>query len=263
MKTFIRNVSALSSLKFISLQFYTIRFKSIAIFAIFAIASSCDGVIINCDFKLLSNVSYECYTATIISLEDPSQVTNITGNRLPGKEDSDVGVFGMRNEKNLEEIPRGIENFFPNLGFFIWMNSNLATVSAEILKYPKLRKLNLSGNKLQSLDGNLLQNSIRLQTIYFHGNLIQNVGHGFIDQHLELTVAWFSANKCIQFNAGTSTEVTMLRSLLRSYCPPLTTDPPTTTVSTQIPTGECPEDCLERFEKMELRIQELEGKIGE
>lgn len=83
-------------------------------------------------------------------------MTNITGNRLPEKEDSDVAVFKMNNEKNLEAIPRGIDKFFPNIGFFVWMGANLVSISAEQLNFPKLTKINLSGNGLKSLDGNLL-----------------------------------------------------------------------------------------------------------
>lgn len=62
----------------------------------------------------------EFYTceATVISVENSTHVTSISGAHEAGKTDSDVNGFEIRNHRILSTIPSGIENFFVNLEVF-------------------------------------------------------------------------------------------------------------------------------------------------
>lgn len=229
---------------------------------------------------------YSC-EATITSVENPSNVTEITGIHMDGQNDGSVkGVF-VNGHRVLTGIPNGIEKFFPNLEAFQWFQGNLSTIGSSTFRpFPNLLSINVGDNQLVTLEGDLFQHTQKLRGIYFYVNSLAHVGHNLLTGLNNLTEAIFTANPCINAFAITPEEIRALNLQLPISCPPLnstetTIQPetaptitttasvtiPTTTISTTAAPDTCPISCSNKTNELEQRltkkIEELERQIQE
>lgn len=132
------------------------------LFSILAIlAASTLGVEIQCFYWNTTRGFGFLYTcrATIINVDvaNPATVRNISGTHFEGKDHEDVkGFYTYSNYRNFTTIPTDIGNFFPNLEIFEWYEGNISSVDSSTFEpWPNLLVINLNGNKLVTLDGNL------------------------------------------------------------------------------------------------------------
>lgn len=161
----------------------------------------------------------------------------------------------MVPNQELSQIPEGIETFFPNLRGFQIYDSKLQTISKDVLKFPSLQVLLLSGNELVTLDSDLFAFTPKLAEIWLGSNSLQHVGHNLFAGLNELAYAMFFGNPCINQNAVNRQEVLELNIQLPISCPPIsdnsTTTSPTTITTTT--TTNSPEYC----DKCEWRTVEI------
>lgn len=149
----------------------------------------------------------------------------------------------MSNQDSLATIPAGIENFFANLERFFWWNGNISTIDSSAFEpFKSLSILELGGNKLVSLEGDLFKHTPNLHEIYFDFNLLEHVGHDLLSGLTELVRVDFRRNPCIDKHATTPQTIQELNDQLPIQCPPIITpDPPTTITSTTSEPTECPD----------------------
>lgn len=119
----------------------------------------------------------------------------------------------------LERLPMDLHVYFPYLeGIYAWRNVIKVIKRRDISGFPQLRFLDLNGNKLTSLPGNLFQQNKNLQRIVLSGNDLTAVGPNLLQNLRMLQWAEFSNSGCVNFTAKESNEVAVLRSKIAESC---------------------------------------------
>lgn len=246
-------------------------------FILIATLATIEGITIQCRFSVtnanyISGLVYYC-DAFILNPHNPTVIDYVTGIHEDGKTDANVEVLSLQS-RDLKFFPENLADIFPNLRSMNFINSNIASLTAENLRpFPELLTLYIWSNKLVSLDGDLFSHNLKLRRIDFDNNLLQHVGYNLLTYLTWLEVADFSNNPCIDVYAR-STEIRSLNALLPVRCPPL---PVATTLQPIMTTTETPiKDCQLRCslndeidnlknENVELRneVAELRDQIGE
>lgn len=154
--------------------------------------------------------------------------------------------FRIFNHKILTTIPNGIGNFFANLESFHWWAGNISSVDSSTFRpFPNLLSIQLGDNRIVAVDGDLFQFTLKLQRIYFSGNLLRHVGHDLLTGLADLTYARFESNSCINAIAETPQQIQELSLQLAVQCPP----------------NECPSICM--INEMAERITDVERQTSE
>ena len=262
-----------------------LKFKVNIVFFLIFVASS-RAIILNCEYVMVSwtliGDFYTCLSSQVIQSRNETSLTEVRGRHITGRTDENVHGFTLRNSFVLNQIPKNVEAFFPNLIAIEYHGGNLTSVSADDIKpFPNLKLLSLSSQQLVTLDGDLFKHTPKIQAIFFRDNFITNVGHNFLSDLNDLIVADFRHNPCVHFFANSFTQIENLKTMLLRQCPPLKTPEPPTTISTTSTTtsGECSIRCTideetdelkakvdaltEANEKYEERFVELERRIRE
>lgn len=241
------------------------------IFGLVFLAAITSSVEIQCSYSFYNYFNggwpYAC-RATVISMENPTVVTDITGIHLEGQGNADVQWFDIRDHELFTTMPEGVEIFFPNLEAFDWTGGNVSNFDSSIFgQYKNLVRIALSRNKIVTLEGDLRQHTPKLKEFYLERNLLEHVGVDLLTGLTYLTNAYFNGNPCIDMTAYTPQQMEELKIQLSIRCPPLsaTPDPPTTTISTTTESKECSIRCTlnEEVDEMKNRIEELEKQMRE
>lgn len=237
-----------------------------------ALASSTTSVIIQCQFEVVSwtviNSRYSCESTTTLTHLPEANITEVGGAHLPGRSNADVEMLNVRNQLSLTRLPKRIDNFFPNLVGLQWIFGGLSTISADDLKpFPNLQILSLYLNKFVTLDGGLLQNSLKLQWINLNDNSVEHVRPNFLDNLRELRTVHLQRNRCVNISASTQEALQALKVHLSTQCSDSapTTDPSiTVSVSSTALPGGCTIRCSIDNEVTELRerVVALESRIN-
>lgn len=139
------------------------------------------------------------------------------------------------NNRYLPIIPLNLADFFKNLNILWIENSLLTSISSRDLRpFPRLVYLNLLGNQLTYIDGNLFMYTPLLQVVDFDSNWINQIEHGLVTNLNDLTQLSFLNNVCINQEARGRSAVISLAAQLSVFCPieiPTTTGLPTTTTT--------------------------------
>lgn len=190
----------------------------------FAAVSLTYGVTFQCEYGRSSwaNSQYIC-VATITSDGNLTHLIDVTGNNWSGKTNVDVQAFWIQSShQHLNRIPKGIEFFLPNLVFFAWVQGNLTSLKADDLEpFPNMQRLDVTSNKLASLDGDLFKHTLKLRDVYFNENLLEHIGFGLLDGLDSLNSVEFKQNPCIDTYAKMSAAIEQLKLKLPNQCPPL------------------------------------------
>jgi hypothetical protein len=212
----------------------------------------------DCQFRSHSfNYVGSFYTCFSTITGTGSTLLEIKGTHEAGKSDSDIEGLIFENQP-LNDMPKGIENYFLNLKAIYIINSNLASISPSDLPFPKLVYFFPQSNKISSVDGNLFVNNPKLIRIGFNNNEIQHVGRDLLTGLKDLKYVDFRVNPCINKEANTPEEIQELNRQLPISCPPLVTDPPTTstTISTTTEFNVCSSGCADQIETVRDEMKE-------
>jgi protein-tyrosine-phosphatase len=184
-----------------------------------------------------------------------------------GKSNVDVeGLFLM--SQRLNEIPKNLGQFFPNLKSIDLTKAELLTLSAFHLEpFVDLIYFRAWANNLVSIPGDLFHHNTKLQYIDFDGNRLQHVGYNLLGELRSLQTVDFNYNPCINIVATTPLTISNLNQLLPISCPPLATTT-TTKIITETPTTttQFPEQCSLRctlgdeFDKLKSEVAKLNLK---
>jgi hypothetical protein len=202
---------------------------------VFGISSLTNAIVIICDFKNVETGFFiplgTFCTCNFPNITGTCMVSEVKGNHISAKNDSDVESVDIYRQP-FKEIPKGIENFFPNLKVFQIRNTGLLSVSSrDLLPFPKLIYFDVWNNKISTINGNLFENNPKLICISFELNEVQNVEHDLLTGLNDLQVVSLRLNSCINEWARNQTEIQEFIRQLSISCPPLVTVPdPTTTL---------------------------------
>lgn len=236
-------------------------------------------------------VHYSCNYAGLTNDGNSTHIQNVTGIHLKPNHNADVKGFSLSSDemRRRTSLPQGFEFFFPDLVAFDWRSSgNLTSITSDdLMPFPNLQYLDLAGNGLSFLDGDLFARTPKLGFIDFSNNLLQSVGYGLLDNLSKLTYAYFDGNPCIKLEKymATAAGIQALRIDLRNLCPPLwlpsTNPPPSSTVadttpmktsahstttpatlSTTIGYEHCSIGCVELIETLRKEVSSQKGEIS-
>lgn len=179
---------------------------------------------------------YTC-AGFIVTVENPSRVTGVSGSHTGDRDHVNVTAFRVDDHRTLSAIPKGIDNFFPNLVLFQWFNGNLSTIDSSVFEpFPNLLRITLNSNKIVSLDSYLFQHTRKLKQINITDNSLLHIGRDLLNGLSDLSYADFRSNPCISLAANNAQEIEELNQQFPIRCPPpslSTTNPQLTTTSTQ------------------------------
>jgi Leucine-rich repeat (LRR) protein len=117
---------------------------------------------------------YTCIVENIQNEVDIN-VTDIKRKHVDGKCDADVTAIIFKSVK-LENFPRGLSFFFPNLKFFDINKCGLKTISkTDLIGLENIESLIIINNELTTLPDDLLTNMPKLKVIYFSYNKLERV----------------------------------------------------------------------------------------
>lgn len=169
-------------------------------------------------FAFVGNV-YTC-TGTIGNSQIIDEVTGISGNHLPDKNNTSVETLVLANQ-NLQYFLINIADaeYFPNLRRLDLSNNVISSIgNIHLAPHKYLEDLNFSGNKITTFDSDVLYGMSNMRYASFSYNDLQYVGHDVI---LPSVGVYFERNTCIDMYAFNSAENTRLRFHLLVQCPPL------------------------------------------
>ena len=149
----------------------------------------------------------------------------------------DVRAVYIRDKANLNFIPQGIHNIFPNFNILSIFNCPLKPlVGNELNSYPNLQWFALPKCGLKAIPRDLFKFNRKVQAVYFPLNNISSIGSGVFNG-LPLQKCDLSSNQCIDRKATVPDEMAGLISAVNVQCPePTTTAKPTTRPTTKAPT---------------------------
>lgn len=190
---------------FILKFFLLFRTKILLAFLIFIVLTSevcsvlfeCNFVDVSLDWVENTVVDFYQCRARIIQIKSDDTLIGVPGNHTIGKSNFDVNflwsAFG-----NLKFIPENLADFFPNIHAIYLIHSNLEKIEMEDLKpFPDLEMLDLRGNKITSLAGDLFMYNKKLRIIDFEGNFIEHIGFNLLKDMNRLWYTNFQSNPCI------------------------------------------------------------------
>jgi hypothetical protein len=195
------------------------------ILVIFALFGMNEGVVITCnfDFMIWSSGIGTVYTCSLHSVENTGNlqiIEEVYGTHLSEKSNADVlGVYEY--SQKLSYIPTNLASFFPNLKGLLFSSPLLRIIASDIKPFPNLLRFVSSNGEFTSIDGDLFQETRRIQVIEFHNGKLKNVGENLLDGLNSLIFVKFANTPCINFNANTPQTILELEPKLLLQCPPL------------------------------------------
>lgn len=195
----------------------------IGLFALISKAAS--DITVTCDFGYPFEWEKigEVYTCSVqnFSVAVPNEnVTNVIGVHEEGKTNKDVKKLNIASQY-CEFIPRGFENFFPNLEGLRVAQSRLVSLTQYDLKvWPMLRNCDMFNNYLRFLDSDLFEKTPHVEYLYFGDNQLSSIGYDVFQPLKKLSKAVFQGNVCVRKNANYPEEVESLQKTINDNCSP-------------------------------------------
>lgn len=183
-------------------------------------------------YKIVGPV-YECRVVAVQNLIN-TRFTGTFGTHLPGKENNNVNFLRLSDLNVQARIPFGIGEVFPNLRVLHWARSNLQSLSLKDLpmNLQFLQILEVPGNNLITLDGNLFRFTRQLKAIDFSSNKLRIINHDLVAALYQLELANFESNECINYAANDRSGISILTARFASGCSNFSTTGSATTTIT-------------------------------
>lgn len=168
------------------------------------------------------------------------------------------------SSKYFSKLPRNLHKFFPNIDAIQISNGALTSISAaDLAPFPNLMLFAAELNQIETLDGNLFQNTPKLIWVQFNNNLIYHVGANLLSNLNKLQFAYFGNNPCISITAESPQQIEKLKTELIKKCSSFATT--RTPVLLTTPADQCGEvkDLNALVEDQRRNIKDLEDVIKE
>jgi hypothetical protein len=197
----------------------------------------------NCNFTIRSDTllpsTYACVVTTV-NLEGNETLTAVHGTHLENKTNADVRHIEGSFKRNLTFIPKGMENFFPNISALRFSYCNISRVNSDDLNaFDQLEWFAMEGNPIEHIPRNFFAENSKIRVVFLNSNKIKHVGTGLLDSLQDLNHASFAANTCINKWATSANQMPELIEVLRTNCTDIeeetTTTSTTTLATTTIP----------------------------
>ena len=145
-------------------------------------------------YSCFSVVSYECSTAE-------SLVEGVSQNHLEEMKDSDVLFLEMETYSKIDQIPKNVYSFFPNLEVFKCPFCEIKTISSDDLQqFPQLKCIYLGHNQIKTLPGDLFKYTPNVEFVGLEVNKIESFGADFFNFLMQLKIIYFQENVCYTSN---------------------------------------------------------------
>lgn len=207
---------------------YFFPFRFARIFLIALSLSLTSSMVLECNFRMAQipfvQRIYTCEDPRVVSFGDGKNIVEITGNHLEGMGNFDVRGFHTRSNypANLTEFPRNIGDFFPNMVYLGMLNTSIASVPSESLRFmASLEFFSFSHSDVTSLDGDLFALTRNLRWIWIDHHPLQHVGQGLLTGLSRLQRVDMDHNTCIDQRALSEGQIQDLKRDLLIQCPPL------------------------------------------
>lgn len=234
-----------------------------------AIASRAHSIGISCLFegKEWSTVGHR-YTCLVLTVQNQeiAEVTEVFGDHEEDKSHVDVTGFVSDVWNAFSNFPQGLEKHFPNLDSIQITKNNITISSDHLAPWPNLSFFCASRNLITYLNGDLFQNSEKLQHVSFFSNYIRNVGSNLLANLNDLTYVDFRNNTCIDLEAFTPGKIEIIKSQLIKQCTPFGTEEYRTAVhSATAEPGQCFTRCSinEEVDALGEKIDSLGEQMAE
>lgn len=159
-----------------------------------------ESVALHCDFKENIMYGYCCEAKGLkITSKDDRTITEVTGEHLEGKTNSDVVYFSAFYNV-LELFPLGLATFFDNLESVEVDDAQLIEIHSSDLQQfgGKLIRLDFGSNAIESLEADLFQFNPNLMSLNIGANRITHIEEGTFRGLDKLEIFSFNGgNPCI------------------------------------------------------------------
>lgn len=218
----------------------------IKVVLIFAMISSAYGVTISCFYMdypipfITSNSLYACTVVKEIENVGEKSLTGVSGSHKTGKGDANVNVVNILDCKNINFVPKKMQEKFSSLVGIHLEGCAIETLNTDDLSdYQALLYFGITGSNIQNIPSDFFKSTPMIMGINFSDNKISRVDDEFLKNLLRLNgLSWanFGANSCVddQLLAEDKASIPGLVDKLREKCyvEPTTTTSTTTTSST-------------------------------
>ena len=190
---------------------------------ILSIISTVRAVTFNCEFRFVESLNlfstYSCDDPIVSNVNESENLTAVSGTHMSGKTNNDVKGLFINHVPHLTFIPRGIENFFPNLQALGSFNTSISTLNGDELEpFTNLywfRFVNIHG--FERVPGNLFSSNPSMRHVDFSNNNIKHVGENFLNNNTNMIRLEFDNNYCVNQSAK-YTSIPPLIDHLRTNC---------------------------------------------
>jgi hypothetical protein len=142
-----------------------------------------------------------------------------TGVHRDGFTERDVEMVRISEAPNLQTIPQGVLQFFPNfIGFHLRYTGIRNLRGDELVEYPNLQWFALQFNAIEYIPGNLFSSTPNVISVSFSGNQLRKVGEGLLNNLKDLHRVYFLNAVCINMVATTEAEIEILKETLMMQC---------------------------------------------
>ncbi|CRK95374.1 CLUMA_CG008828, isoform A [Clunio marinus] len=202
---------------------------TLLLFTVANVFQSSESMELNCKFQIYGyfisipigwKIFYTCY-GELSNERNSTIITEVHGDHLSGRNNSDVTGIILEKETLLTSIPLNFDKFFPNINILYMVDTKTSTIRAsQLLQFPNLMYLLLSYNEIETIEVNAFSSTPSLQGIHLNSNKIKSIPYNaFRPLHLE--VLQMNNNICINDSADTVQNVNRLIVVADLLCSPL------------------------------------------
>lgn len=180
---------------------------------------------LKCDFSVIAfweiGDKYGCNGEFIIEDREEMNVMKVTGSHLTGKTNKCVLGVKFLNPA-VTRLPRGMENFFPNLEAIYSETGELTEIAKDdFAPFPMLKQVHLYKHKIKVLNSDLFASNPNVMHVSFAGNPLTTIGRTTFTRISELKSLFLLGANCIDKAViNDRPGVEDLMATLYAKCPP-------------------------------------------
>jgi Leucine-rich repeat (LRR) protein len=199
--------------------------KNFLTFSLFLLLSTANGIKITCEFNYISQVGfsslYFCNVNSIDYSDNPTYFTSANGTHLNGQSNLNVKHIQFYRAKIGSTFPKGLLSVFPNLIGLNIAGSQIKELKGdELYEYPTLEIFSISDSNITRIPQNFFAQTPNIRNVGFNRAQTQFVADGVFDNLKNLTVFYFTGNKCLSKDALNAADSKVLvQQLIKDLCP--------------------------------------------